>query len=201
MNMNNRTNKTYIVFINLPNDISSFIEGIIKEVSPKSTQKLKPHITIKYDEDLLAEESKIVDVVGKFVSNLSSFKVRLGKMQINESNLGFNVYIQVQPRKKIVNIVHNISKLIEPFIDPNSPEAFKSTKWEQSDKFYPHISIKGTSDRISAKKILNKANEYHKNYKNEFTLKSITLARWNKDRWKKVESFKLKADKKPSDIG
>lgn len=191
MNMNNRTNKTYIVFINLPSDISSSIEGIIKKVSPKSIPKLQPHITIKYDEDLLIEEPKMIDMVEEFASNLSPFAIRLGELQINESNLGFNVYIQAQPRKKIVNIVHNISKLIEPFINPNSPDAFKSTKWEQSDKFYPHISIKGASDRIGAEKILNIASKYYKNNKSEFNVESITLARWNKNRWKKVKSFKL----------
>ena len=182
--MNKRTDKYYIVFLDLPKDIISMISVVTKKFNSKT-----PHITIKYDEELIVDESELIKKINRFTSKILPFEITLGNLEINESSLGFNVHIPVTPKNKIVNITKSLSRIIEPYINPNSPEAFKSTRWEQSNEFYPHISIKGSDNRKEAEKIIKEAQVDYNGTSMKFIVKSMTLARWNKDKWKKVKSF------------
>jgi len=186
-----RIPNTYIIFIDLPTELVLAINDLREELFPGKKPKWQPHITIKYDEPLLIEEKELIKLVASYVKELKPISIRLGNIKINKSSLGINVYIPAMPEQKMIGMVKDLSKRIEPYINKKASQAGKSTKWEQSPEFYPHISIKGAKDYNQAKEIRDNAQQKYLDVPKEFILESITLAKWDKDKWQKVETFKI----------
>lgn len=190
--MSSYTDKTYIVFLDLPQRIVFLIDKVRGKYS-KSVKKWPAHITLKQDEDFKIESEKIVGILDKSLRNESCIEAGINKPKINYNDLGWNIYLPVKSRK-LNKLIQKISKRLEPFIDANSPRAFISTKWEQSKEFYSHISIKGGKNKKGEKKILSKI--INENFGFELPLKikccSVTLTNWDNGKWRKIKTIKLK---------
>lgn len=177
----NKISNRYILFLGLPDTVKSELSQAIAS----------PHITLKYDEKFTLSESELINIIAKFTLKTPPFNVKINSIKINSGPLGYNVHFPLFPKKTFARLTKSISKILEPHIDPKSKDAYTSTHWEQSDKYYPHVSIKGSSD-------LNLANKYYKDAvrkygggKISFTAKQITLAKMVDGKWERVKSFKL----------
>ena len=169
---------TYVVFLDLPKDVEQKIDFLRKKYSPNSYKKWKAHFTLKYDEDLIISESRLLKLIEDFCSKLKPIELELGKIKIHRDR-GWNIYIEVVKQLEIISIIRKLSKTISPLVN----------KWELSDKFYPHISIKGGKNLDEADKFLEKIAQEKISYPNKILCRSITLARWENDHWKKVKTL------------
>lgn len=177
--MPTNNSKTYIIFLDLPKDTEQAIDVIRKKYAPDSFKKWKAHFTLKYDEDF-ANEPRLIKLVGDFCSKLRPIELELGKIKINR-NKGWNIYVEVTKKSELIRIIHKLSKTISPL----------TNHWELSRIFYPHISLKGGRTPNDANKFIEKIAQEKISYPKKFLCRSITLARWEKDHWQKVKTFKL----------
>lgn len=173
--------KTYIVFLDLPKDVEQKIDLIRKKYSPSSYKKWKAHFTLKYDEELIIDELHLIKLIADFCSKLKPIELELGKIKIHQDK-GWNIYIDVIKKPELIRVVQKLSKTLSSSID----------KWELSDKYYPHISLKGGLDSDEADRFLKKFAQEKLIYPNKILCRSITLARWEKDHWYNVKTFRLK---------
>ena len=178
--MPENNSKTYIIFLDLPKDTEQAIDVIRKKYSPNSFKKWKAHFTLKYDEDF-ANEPRLIKLVGDFCSKLKPVELELGKIKTNR-NKGWNIYIEVIREPELIRTIHKLAKTISPL----------TNHWELSRKFYPHISLKGGLDPAEADRFLKKFSQEKLIYPNKIRCRSITLARWENDYWRKVKTFKLR---------
>jgi len=190
--MSSYNKKTHIVFLDLPDQISQKID-LMREKYSNSGLSYKAHLTLKQDEDFLISDKKIVEIVSDVLSNQESIRLTISQASYNENKTGWNIFLPVRS-KIIVKLVSDLSKALEPYIDPDSPRSFLSTKWEQSDKFYPHISIKGTAKKSDFKKIFReiKKSRFNLGYPVKVTCSQVTIAKWNRDKWEKIITITLK---------
>jgi 2'-5' RNA ligase len=186
------TNKRYIVFLDLPKDIASKIDKV-KSKYRHSPKRYPAHITLKQDEDFLINADEICGIVHDQIKNQKQFNVKLGKPQIMPNDWGWNIYLPVKS-KGLNELVKKISKSLEKFIDPKGFHAFLSTKWEQSNNFYGHISIKGGDKEDDHKNLLAKIKKekFGFTFPKNIVCDTITVANLKNNKWEKVKSFNLK---------
>jgi 2'-5' RNA ligase len=189
--MSTYTEKTYIVFLDIPDQISRKID-LIRERYSNTKLPYRAHLTLKQDEDFLIDDKKIVKIVSKTLMKQGPIRVRISKVNYKKNKQGWNFFFPVKS-KLLARIVYDLSKTLEPFIDRNSPRAFISTKWEQSDEFYPHISIKGTSDKAEFTDLFQKIQNEKFNLELPLTFlcDHVTVAKWDRDKWKEIKTIKL----------
>ncbi len=138
---------------------------------------------MKYDEKLDTDEFRLVKRTENFCSKLKPIELELGEIKIHRET-GWNIYIEVVKKPELIDIIHEINKTF------SSP----TDKWELTDKFYPHISLKGGKDPDEANRFLEKISQEKLTYPKKITCRTITLARWENGRWQKVKTFRLKND-------
>jgi 2'-5' RNA ligase len=189
--MSTYTEKTHIVFLDIPDRISRKID-LIRERYSNSKLPYKTHLTLKQDEDFLIDDKKIVNIVSGTLINQGPIRVKISKVNYKKNKQGWNIFFPAKS-KSLVQLVSDLSKILEPFIDQNSPRAFLSTKWERSDRFYPHISIRGTSDKVKFAELFQKIQNERFNLELPLTFlcDHVTVAKWNSDKWKKIKTIKL----------
>jgi len=190
--MSSYNKKTHIVFLDLPDQISQKID-LMREKYSNSGLSYKAHLTLKQDEDFLISDEKIIKIVSDVLSNRRPVQLTINPPSYNENKTGWNIFLPVRP-KAIAKLVSDLSKALEPHIDPDSPRSFLSTKWEQSDKFYPHISIKGTAKKSDFKKIFReiKNSAFNSQYPAKVICNQVTIAKWNRNKWEKIAAITLK---------
>jgi len=190
--MSSYTDRTYIVFLELPRDISEKID-IVRSKYSSSYKKYPAHITLKQDEDYLIPSDEICRIVYKQIKSYVLLNVKIKSPAIAVSEAGWNIYLPARS-DDLRKLTKKISKSLENYIDPKSPRAFLSTKWEQSDKFYAHISIKGGNIKVDPKDILAKIkkDKFGFDFPKAVTCKTVTIANWQGNKWEKVKSFNLK---------
>lgn len=189
--MSSYTNKTYIVFFDLPKDIASKLDKIKSNYS-SSRKKYPAHITLKQDEDYIINADEICKIVYNQINNQTFLNVKLKRPEIARNKEGWNIHIPVESTE-LNQLVKKMSKALEDYIDPNSPRAGLSTKWEQSNKYYSHISIKGggakTDPKLIFKKIKNE--EFGFSFPEVIDCNTITVANWQNHKWHKIKSYTL----------
>ncbi len=185
------TEKTHIVFLDIPDQISRKID-LIRERYSNTKLPYRAHITLKQGEDFLIDDQKIVEIASKAMINQGPIRVKISKVSYKKNKQGWNIFFPVTS-ELLVRFVCDLSKALEPFIDQNSPRAFLSTKWEQSDEFYPHISIKGTSDKAEFTDLFQKIQNEKFNLELPLTFlcDHVTVAKWDRDKWKEIKTIKL----------
>jgi len=190
--MSSYTNKTYIVFLDLPEQVSTEIDKIRQKYTPKNFKKWKAHITLKQDEDYLANQEEIKKIVSGFSKTMKPVVFEFNGIQMSElKGVGCNIYISIKDNPLLIENIKRLSQSMETVIDPDSPKAFGSTRWEQSKDFYPHISLKGTAD-INKGEVLLKEIRSEKIILNPKVIcQTITLANWKDDHWEPVATYKL----------
>lgn len=190
--MSSYTHKTYIVFLDLPEEISAEIDKIRAKYSPNNFKKWKAHLTLKQDEDYLVSQHEIEGVVRMFAGDMSEVRLEFDGFKIHETKgVGCNIYIGIKDNLGLVGKIKKLSQQMEPMIDPDSPRAFGSTKWEQSDDFYPHISIKGAATKEQAEELLGEIEKEKLVLPKIVVCKTITLANWQEDHWQAIDTFQL----------
>jgi len=193
--MSSYTNKTFIVFLDLPKEIEESIDSVRKKYSIKNTKKWRAHITFKQDEDFIIDETKLAQIVIDFFKDIPSIKLKLLGPKINYFNNGsWNIFIALSDNTFLKQKIKEFSRIAEQYVDLNSNRALSSTKWEQSDDFFVHISLKGGLEKEEGEKIFNQVN--NENFEIEFPVvincESITLANWEIDHWHKIINIPLK---------
>lgn len=178
--MPNNNPKTYIVFLDLPKDVECKIDIIRRKYSPNNYKKWKAHFTLKYEEKLNINRSRLIKLVNDFCSRLKPIELELGKIKLHKNN-GWNIHVEVSKEPKLITIIHDLSKKLS-----SSPK-----QWQLTDKFYPHISLKGGIDAEEGKTFFRKIISEKLNLPTKISCSSITLARWDRNRWQKVKTFKL----------
>ncbi|MFA6421975.1 MAG: hypothetical protein WCV92_01075 [Candidatus Buchananbacteria bacterium] len=193
--MSSYTDKTYIVFLDLPSDIQSKIDPIRKKYSPGRHKKWPTHTTFKQDEDFLLSDSQISKITQDYFKNISSIKLTIDEPQIKYylDNDNWNIHLAISGANYFKKCIKEFSILLEKFIDGKSPNAFGSTKWEQGDDFYPHISLKGGSSKEAGAKMFSEI--INEDFKIDFPIEtkcqSVTLAKWHIDQWQELLKIKL----------
>lgn len=189
--MSSYTNKTYIVFLDLPKDIVLKLDKIRSKYS-SSYKKYPAHITLKQDEDFLISSDEICQIVEDQIKNQKVFKIKLKSPEVAWNKIGWNIHLPVES-SDLNKIVKQVSLALEKSIDPNSPRAYLSTKWEQSNDFYIHISIKGGGSKIDPTDLLARIKEenFDLDFSKAIICDTITVANWQKDKWQNIKSFKL----------
>lgn len=178
--MSKKNSKTYIIFLDLPKDIEQKIDLIRKKYSPNSYKKWKAHFTLKYDEELNIDESRLIKLIADFCSKLKPVELKLGNIKVHH-NKGWNIYIEVINTPELIGVIQKLSQTLSSSLN----------KWELSDKFYPHISLKGGINPEEGEIFFQKITSGKLNLPTKILCSSVTLAQWNRDRWKKVKTFRL----------
>lgn len=144
---------------------------------------------MKYEEKLsISSEKKLFRILNEFAQHQKPIKLKIGDLKIDkQKNVGWNIYLSIK-NPEIKEIVQDLSKKIEICVQGE----FKSNRWEQSNKYYSHISIKGGKDLKDATNFYNLIKLENFNFSNPTICKTITLACWDNDHWKKVRTFRLK---------
>jgi len=190
--MSSYSKNIHIVFLDLPKDIAFKIDKIRSKYS-HSYKKYPAHITLKQDEDFIIKAKEICAIVYENIKNQRPLSIELKSPNVLINKSGWNIYLPVKS-KNLANLVKKISKALQDFIDPKSPRAFLSTKWEQSDKFYTHVSIKGGRKTEDHRDLLEKIKKekFDFNFPQNIKCDEITVANWQNSKWKKIKTFKLK---------
>jgi 2'-5' RNA ligase len=191
-NMSSYTEKTYIVFLDLPAEVSAEIDKVRQKYTIKNFKKWKAHLTLKQDEDYLSGADEIGKAVAEFAGHMKPVKLELDGVKMHEiKGVGCNIFIGIKDSPALVDSIRALSRKMESMIDPDSPRAFASTKWEQSEDFYPHISLKGTADCEQGKELLARIREEKIDLPVSAVCRAITLARWREDHWEAVDTYEL----------
>ena len=189
--MSSYADKTYIVFLDLPLKIAVKIDRIRSRYSD-GFKKYPAHITLKQDEDFLVTGDQIGQIVETQIKDQQALKVRLKRPVIIRNKIGWNIYLPIES-DDLQQRVRRISRALENFIDPDSPRAFLSTKWEQSSDFYAHVSIKGGGLETDPTDLLARIQkeDFDIDFSKEIVCNTITVANWQTDRWQQIGSFKM----------
>jgi 2'-5' RNA ligase len=186
------TKNTFIVFLELPENISRQID---KVRSRYSNLKYKAHITLKQDEDFLIDGDKIARIVADAVVGHGPIEMTVRPCSYHRNKQGWNIYLPVES-DDLRCLIKKASQALESRIDPKSPRAFLSTKWEQSRDFYMHISLKGTSKAEEFTTLFNKMRKdlLGLDLPDAIMCDSITIAQWNTrySKWQKVKTIHLR---------
>ena len=190
--MSSYKNNTYIVFLDLPNWLSINIDSVKKNFG-NNYKKWEAHITFKQDEDFNFTAKEAIKIVESYFKEKSEYQITINKPEISFFDDNWNIYLPITKNTRLSNDIKKYSKLIEKYIDPKSPNAYESTKWEQSVNFYPHISLKGGKVKNAGRAIYEKISKSNFDFKFPRTIqiKSITLAKWKLTQWKKIKTIQL----------
>lgn len=190
--MSSYSKKTFIIFLDLPRRVQALVDNIRKKYSPNAHKKWHSHITLKQDEDYNLTILDLIKAIDFLLKKEKIISIKIHKPKIIYSNRGWNIYMPVTS-PKLRQLIRRVSKKLERYIDPYSPNAFNSTRWEQSKEYYPHISLKGGVDKDEAVRTYNLLSK--ENFRLIFPFKTkcrtITLAKWDRDKWIKVKTYKL----------
>jgi 2'-5' RNA ligase len=180
------TKSTKIIFLDLPSNIAEKVDTLRKKYNPAAVKRWNAHITFKQDEDFLIENEKLVNLVSNFVNNMPAFKLELDGIDMHYHEDNYNIFVSIKKNEKLLESIKNLSKQLETFIDPNSSGALSSTKWEQSDEFFPHITIAVGKGKEQGQKLFEEIQSQKVNLKESIVCKSITIAEWNAESWKEI---------------
>lgn len=185
----------YIVFLGLPKEIEHKIDVVRKKFQAKSLSLWSSHITIKYDEDYALREKTFAKIVEHFYSNIKAINILVEKPKIVFMNnpVRWNIYLPVTSNY-LRSLVRQFSKSVEKFIDTEAPGALTSTRWEQSNAFQLHISLKGGMGKKEGQRTYNEMlkQDFSFEFPSSVLCSSVVIARWDMKRWKKVSVIKLK---------
>lgn len=189
--------KTYIVFLDLPINVSSKIDLAREKYNPKNLKQWRAHLTLKYEEKLsISSEEKLFRILNEFAQHQKPIKLKIGDLKIDkQKNVGWNIYLSIK-NPEIKKIVHDLSRKIETCVQGK----LTSNQWEQSNKYYSHISVKGGKDLKDSTNFYDLIKLENFNFPNPIVCETITLACWDNDCWKKIRTFKLKGIVKTAPI-
>lgn len=190
--MSSYSKKTFIVFLDLPDEICRKIDNVRGKYS-SSGVVYKSHITLKQDEDYSINSDRLMNIVHHAISKERPFQVKIQKISSAKSDLGWNIYLPIDS-KRLKKLIVKLSKILMVYVDPASPRALLSTKWEQSEDFYLHISIKGASDRVKFEKLYEniKNENFNLNFPEQIICNKVVVARWENSKWKAINTIELK---------
>ena len=190
--MSSYKNKTFIVFLDLPNWLSTNIDSVKKNFG-NNYKKWEAHITFKQDEDFDFNTQEATEIVGSYFTGKSKYQITINKPKISFFDDNWNIYLPITKNIRLSSDIKAFSKLIKKYINPKSPHAYKSTKWEQSADFYPHISLKGGKGKNIGVTIYKKILKSNSNFTfpQSLQVKSITLAKWKLTKWERIKTIQL----------
>lgn len=192
--MSSYNDKTYIVFLDLPKNIQEKIDLVRSKYNDSGHKKWHSHVTFKQDEDFLLTEDKAIKLIKDFFNDVAPIKIGLDGLKIKYfNNEGWNIFIAISDNIYFRKKVKQLSLIMEQCVDLSSKNALESTKWEQGDNFYPHVSLRGGLIKAEGKRIFEQI--ALENFDMMFPIKvicrSVTLARWNIDHWQEIVRIEL----------
>lgn len=190
--MSSYTEKTYIIFLDLPSRLQLSLDFLRSELS-KSNLVYPAHITIKQDEDYRVNIKQFIKIVTGIILKYNAFQIKIDKPASKKSDLGWNVYLPVRS-PELRSLTLELCEILKPLIDTNSPRALLSTNWEQSEEHFSHISIKGTSDEDKHRELISKINNYEFNisFPYKCVCSTVTIAVWHNNAWQVMKKLRLK---------
>ena len=185
------TNKTKIVFLDLPKKTQENIDEVRKIYNPNGIKRTIAHITFKQDEDFLIENSKLIELIKSQTKTIEPFILKMDGIKLHYDNDNFIVFVSVKKNKRLCQEIAKISKFFEPFIDKKSPNALLSTHWEQSKEFFPHITIITGKGEKEGKSMYNQIISHKIDFKEEITCSTLSISEWDKNHRKTIHQIKL----------
>lgn len=179
---------TYIVFLDLPADIAGFLDAIRAEVDAPGLKRWVAHITLKQDANYLSPLTEILQRLGDFCFFLQPFQLTLTGLQFKEESDGdsWSIFVGIKEKELLQKMTKTLSKLLTPLTETSPHELI----WEQTEDYYPHVTIIHGHDISHGKSLFARLNTSHK-IEHSFRATSVTLAHWDKTKWEKVQSFPL----------
>lgn len=184
------SNKTRIIFLDLPNEIQERVDSIRRIHNPDAVKRGIAHITFKQDEDYLIENEKIIEIVES--QRISPFVLKMDGIKIRYDNEHFVIFVSFEEHPGLNNAIATLSKNLEPFIDSEAPDALSSTHWEQSNDFFPHITIVSRKDENNeGKELYKEITSMGFDPKEIIRCTSLRLCEWEKNHWKTIHRINL----------
>jgi len=168
------------------------IDILRKKFNPVGFQRSLAHITLKAQEDYVHEEM-IVDVLYQFASKHPPVELELDGLRIHydKDTPTWNIHVSFTKNCLLRYLTPQLSHLMEALVDLQSPNALQSTRWEQSDDYYPHISVLTGKNEISPDGILKNMQNISLELPKRITCGAIILKQWAGTKWKTVKRFDL----------
>ena len=178
------TKSTFIVFAKLPQLLKDTVDGIRKIYNPQGLARWEAHMTIKQDEDYSVDENALSEIVKRVLFNFKTLTYDLGEPAYKEiAPQRYMVYIPIHS-PEIKEFVKTLSMAMEPFIHSQAEDAYKSTRWEQSEEFFLHCTISTSLQTMKEVEVLmGLMREALENIPKSYLLESLFLCHWEKDKW------------------
>lgn len=178
------TSTTYIVFLDLPHELAESIDTLRGRYNPAAVKRWSPHITLKQDEDYACHGKDLSALCERSLRGVFPLEVKC-KDVIAKGGPGGMLYLGVDSIQ-LVEMVKRLSISMESYIAMLTADAGKSTRWEQSDGFFPHITIAPKSNDQS----LTEARQLLAPWVGKVVqIQSASLCRWDTDHWSLVKRF------------
>lgn len=183
---------TYIVYLDLPTDVATEIDNIRRAVNSPGIKRWVAHITLKQDADYPDQPEEIERRVADFAGMMKPVRLTLEglKLRREDDGISWNIYVGIREKELLHELTKNISRILTPLTLAETAEEKQNLLWEQSDDYYPHISVIGGQDIETGKKLLKHLSSEF-DVSGQIICRSITLAKWNTDKWTRVKTFTL----------
>jgi hypothetical protein len=154
-------------------------------------KRWKAHITLKSEEDYIIEEEALKNILMEMVQTVHPIPLQVHTIQIHDDPENhWNIYLSVEGEILPV-LTRKISKRFEKFVDTASPRSLQGTYWEQSNDYYPHMSIIDGHGMKEGKKLLHCIQQEAISLPRRIVCRSITLAQWEDTHWRKIITHDL----------
>ena len=185
------TEKTKIIYLDLPVRTQEAINAIKKIYNPEAIKRGPSHITFKQDEDFTIENSRLIELVESETKGLEPFILEMNGIKIHYDNDNFIVFASFKSNPALNLEIAKLSKVLQPYVDKKSPNALDSTLWEQSTEFFPHITIATGKGLKEGEVLYKKIISHDFNAKEQIICNSLTILEWDKDYWKEIHHIYL----------
>lgn len=184
---------THIVFLDLPLETAQAIDELRKEVNPAGVQRWAAHITLKQDADYMGTTTELMNRLEDFCSIIRPLPLTLDGLQIREEADGesWSIYVAIQEKSLLHAHIKTLSKLLMPLTTANSKQEQSNLVWEQTDDYYPHISIVGGKGITKGRQLLDELKIKYNPTGKQIICSSVTLTQWHMTKWEKVHTFSL----------
>jgi len=179
---------TFIVYLDLPDNISAEIDKIRKEVDSPGLKRWVAHITLKQEADYLPESVvKMQKILKDFSQKTSPMILNLEEIALKKESDGesWNIYAKILER----DFLHELTKKLSLQLVPLTQEK-NQIPWEQTDDYYAHISIINGKDYGEGEKLQQILCQKYELF-DRIICASITLAQWNQTHWQKIQTWEL----------
>lgn len=116
----------------------------------------------------------------------------LGHLRLHQdaNDTSWNIYIEIGEKELLQELTVKLSKVLTPFTKEYIDSGTNVIPWEQTDDYYPHISIINGNNMAVGSELLN---TLLKDYipLGKITCSSVTLTKWKSSHWQGIQTFQL----------